>query len=176
MVMGREKQTRHLDGRTSGFEPMRVSEHIESCRAHTASLGDLSDTASQALHEWVEYEANEPHLGTCMDVVRQLVDQVVRHLLDQVYAALSPFGIVAHEIDPQYRAMDIAVACEAQRQILNRARQITLATIFILRGCGMERADHTDELIESLRDLEEGLRTVIDALHPATMSLPTPSH
>ncbi|HEY0682975.1 MAG TPA: hypothetical protein VGD45_11645 [Steroidobacter sp.] len=172
--MGSEKQSCR-DGRGRTFEPLRVSVHIESCRARTARLSNLAHAASQALHVCKQYEHDEPHLGTCVDVAQHLLDDVVRQLLDQVHTALSPLGIVSHDIDPQTRAMEIAVGCEAQRLVLDRARNLALATIYVLKSSGIEPADDTNEVVKSLRDLEEGIRTVLDGLHPATMSLPTPT-
>jgi hypothetical protein len=118
--MGSDKQFCR-DDRARTFEPVRVSEHIESCRARTARLSNLADAASRALHACIDYEPDKPHLGTCVDVAHQLLNDVLRQLLDQVHTALSPLGIVSHDIDPQTRAMEIAVGCEAQRLVLGRA-------------------------------------------------------
>lgn len=172
--MGSGKQSCR-DGRVRTFEPVRVSEHIESCRARTARLCNLADAASRALHVCNQCEPDEPLLGTCADVAHQLLDDVLRQLLDQEHTALSPLGIVSHDIDPQTRAMEIAVGCEAQRLVLDRARNIALAPKYVLKSSGIEPADETNEVVKSLRDLEEGIRTVLDGLHPATMSLPTPT-
>lgn len=156
-----EKPSRDL-GQDLAFDPVRVSEHIESCRAHAANLSGHAHIAAQALHECIEYEPHEPHLGTCMDVAVEM--------LDQVHAALSPLAIVSHDVDPQTRAAEIYARCETQRRTLNRAQHITLATTYILESSEIDRTDDTDEIIESLREIEGGIRMVIEGLHPAAMS------
>lgn len=156
----------HLTQHGGKFDALRVSEHIESCRAHAASLSGLAHIATQALHTCIEYGPDEPHLGTCMDGALEL--------LDQVHAALLPLGVVSHEIDPESRAVEIAAGCETQRGVLHRARHLTLAVIYVLRSSEMDGTDEADEIIESLHELEEGIRLVLDGLLPAAMSLPIP--
>jgi hypothetical protein len=95
-------------------------------------------------------------------------------LLDQVHTALLPLGVVSHDVDPQSRAADIAAGCEAQRRLLHRARHLTLAVIYVLRSSELDGTDEADEIIESLHELEDGIRLVLDGLLPAAMSLPTP--
>ena len=95
-------------------------------------------------------------------------------LLDQVHAALLPLGVVSHDVDPESRAMEIAAGCEAQRKVLHRARHLTLAVIYVLRSSEMDGTDEADEIIESLHELEGGIRLVLEGLLPAAMSLPTP--
>lgn len=174
LVMGSKRLAAQPDTQVIEFEPLRVAELIEACRAHTASLQDIANTASEALHEFFEYEIDEPHLGTCIDVVKQLLDEVLRQLLDRVLTALPPLGIVEHDADPAHRAMEIAAGCEAQRQQLLRARHITLATIYTLRS-SVEQCLEVNATIESLRDLEGGVREVFDGLNPLALGLPTPS-
>lgn len=161
--MGRKKQSRHLEQQIREFDPVRVPEFIETCRAHVASLQNLAHVTSRALHECYEYETNESHLGKCIDVVRQL--------LDQVLTALPPLGIVTPDADPQTRATEIAAGCDAQRQLLLGARHLTLATIQILKTAGLDPSAQNKEIMASLRDLEEGVRTAFDALSPVTANL-----
>lgn len=166
MAMGRKKQPSAPEKQVPEFDLVRVSELIEACRAHTASVQELADVTSQALHKCFEYESGEPHLGKCIDVVRQL--------LDQVLTALPPLGVVSHDADPQNRAMEIAVGCEGQRKLLHGAWHITIATIYILKRAGLDQSDQNNEIMASLRDLEEGIRTIFDSLNPITLALPTP--
>ncbi|WP_161827365.1 hypothetical protein [Steroidobacter agaridevorans] len=153
-------------GPVLSFKPVLVAEHIESCRAHAASLSGLANIATQTLHTCFEYGPDEPHLGTCMDAALEL--------LDQVHTALQPLGAVSHYADPVSRASEIAAGCEAQRKALHRARHLTLAVIYVLRSSEMDGTDEADEIIESLHELEEGIRLVLEGLLPAAMSLPDP--
>lgn len=150
------------------FDPLRASEVVEACRAHVASLQDIASTTSQALHEFFEYDKDEPNLGSCIGVVHQL--------LERVLSALPLLGLVLHDHDPVIRAQEIAAGCEVQRLSLLGARHVTLAAIYVLKSSFQEPCDHqVDETLECLRDLEEGIRLVLDGFNPVTLGLPIPA-
>lgn len=154
---------RDAEGRASGlgpdievpsFDPLVASELIEACRAHLASVIELTDVTVLTLREFYEYEHDEPHLWQCCELVRQV--------LMQVQAALIPLGIVSHEEDPFTRAAEIAKGCDDQRRLLLcPSVHVIRASIHILRG--VEPNDH-DQGLPALRDLESGLTLIIAGL------------
>ena len=136
-----------------GFDPLMVSELIEACRANVASLTELAEVTSRALHECYEYEDDEPHLWQCCDLVRQV--------LAQAQTALVPLGVISHETAPITRAAEVANGCEEQQQRLRPAVQVIRAAIYILRGL---ESNHDDQVHPALRDLESGIASVVDGL------------
>lgn len=143
------------------FDPLVASELIEDCRAHLASVIDLTDAMVGALRECYEYEDDEPHLWQCCDLVHQV--------LMQVQSALIPLGIVSHEADSLTRAAEIAKGCDDQRRLLCPSAHVIRASIHILRG--VEPDDH-DQVLPALRDLESGLSRIIDGLDRAIEACP----
>lgn len=135
------------------FDPLRVSELIEACRSHVASLTELAELTSRTLYDCYEYEVDERHLGQCCNRVQ--------HVLAQVQVALMALGIVSHETAPLTRAADIAKGCEAQRQRLRSAVHEVRTSIDILRGV---EPTHDDPVLTALRDLERGIATIVDGL------------
>lgn len=157
MITRKKKRGRLADpsraGKASGFDPVMVSELIEACRAHVASLVELAEATSQTLHDCCGREVDERDLGQRCDRVR--------HLLAQVQVALMALGIVSHETAPCTRASDIEKGCEGQQQKLRSAVQIVRANIDILRGVEL---NHDDPVLAALRDLERGIASVVDGL------------
>lgn len=145
----------------SGFDPLMVSEFIEVCRAHVASLMELAEVTSRTLHDCYECEADERDLGQRCDRVR--------HLLAQVQVALMALGIVSHETDPCTRASDIAKGCAALQQKLRSAVHIVRANVDILRGV---EPNHDDLVLTALRDLERGITGVVDGLERVIQQCP----
>lgn len=143
------------------FDPLVASEFIEACRAHLASVIELTDVTVLTLRECYEYDDDEPHLWQCCDLVHQV--------LMQVQAALIPLGIVSHEADPLTRAAEIAKGCDDQRRLLCPSVHVIRASIHILRG--VEPDDH-DQVLPALRDLESGLSLIIDGLDRAIEACP----
>jgi hypothetical protein len=139
-----------------GFDPLRVSELIEACRANVASLAELAEVTSRALRECYEYEDDEPHLWQCCDLVRQV--------LAQAQTALGPLGVISHETAPITRAAEVANGCEEQQQRLRPAVHVIRAAIYILRGI---ESNHDDQVLPALRDLETGIASVVDGLERA---------
>src|SRR5262249_40497219 len=147
------KRTRMRDEQAYKFDPTRASEILDSCRAHIADLTTVAALTSEALGEWFEYEPHEVHLGKCLAMVRQL--------LDQALMALPALGIISQGNDPQTLTMELACGCENQRMLILGARHITLATIFILRSSGLDQLSENRDVSQSLDDLEDGIRTVL---------------
>jgi hypothetical protein len=144
-----------------GFDPLMVSELIEACRAHVASLTELAEVTSRTLFDCYEYEVGEQNLGQCCDRVR--------HVLAQAQVELMALGIVSHEATPRTRAADIAKGCEVQRQELRPAVHELRASIDILRG---DEPNHYDPVLTALRDLEHGIATVVDGLERVILRCP----
>jgi hypothetical protein len=167
IAMGRKLPSGTFEKGVPELDLVRVSELIEASRAHTATVQDLADITSQSLHKCFEYESGEPHLGKCIDVVRELLNQVLK--------ALPPLGIVSHDADPQSRAKEITVGCEGQRKLLHGAWHVTIATIYILKRAGLDPSDQNIEILASLSNLEDGIRTIFDSLNPITLALPAPA-
>jgi hypothetical protein len=130
-----------------------VSELIEACRANVASLTELAEVTSRALHECYEYEDDEPHLWRCCDLVRQV--------LAQAQTALGPLSVISHETAPLARAAEVANGCEEKQQRLRPAVHVIRAAIYILRGI---ESNHDDQILPALRDLETGIASVVDGL------------
>jgi hypothetical protein len=144
-------------GQTSPpVDSVRTAELIESCRAHAASLVELAGGTAKALYECYEYEDNEPHLGHCCDLVRQI--------LEQSQSALALLGVVAHDLDPRLRAEEAARGCESQCQSLTQAMHVVRATSSIL---GRLETNHHDYILLSLHDLESGIAAVVAGLQVA---------
>jgi len=141
------------------FEPLRMAELIESCRAHAVSVTELAEVTSRALYECYQYEANEPHLGQCCDLVR--------HVLDQAASALVSLGVVSYDVEPRSRATEIE-HCEVQGQSLTRAMHVVRATISIVGR--LQPHAHEDVLL-ALRSLEGGIGSVIEGMGRATRGL-----
>jgi hypothetical protein len=165
MITKRKKRGRLADpsraAKASGFDPVMVSELIEACRAHVASLVELAEVTSRTLYDCDEYEADERDLGLRCDRVR--------HLLAQVQVALMTLGIVSHDTDACTRASDIAKGCEAQQQELRSAVHLVRASIDILRGF---EPNHDDPILTALRDLERGIASVVDGLERVIQRCP----
>ena len=159
------RQSRNQGRELRTFNSLRVSELIEDCRAHTATLQKLANVTSQALHECFAYEPDEPHLGKCIDAVGEL--------LDQVLTALLAVGVTSHDVDPLDRATEIVAACEKHRRALLSARHITKATIDILRRAHLDGSSRKDEVMASLREIDGGIQTIFESLNPTTLALPT---
>lgn len=157
MITKRKKRARLADPIAAagipGFDPLMVSELIEACRAHVASLMELAEVASRTLSDCYECEAEERDLGLRCDRVR--------HLLAQVQVALGALGIVSHKTALYTPASDIAKGCEAQQQKLRSAVHIVRASIDILRGV---EPNHDDPVLTALHDLERGIATVGEGL------------
>jgi hypothetical protein len=151
----------HPVSEAPSFDPLVASELIEACRAHVASLTELADVTARVLRECYEYEDDEPHLGQCCDLVRQI--------LVQVQAALIPLGIVSHDTDPLTRAAEVAKSCEEQRRLLCPAVHVIRASLSILRGV---EPNYHDEVLPALRDLESGMAMVIDGLERVVRRCP----
>jgi len=171
--MGTQKLADLPDTRVPGLDPPQTAALIETCRAHAASVIGIADAISQALHEFFEYEPDEPHLGMCFDAVCQLLEDARRDLLDPGVTALSALSVVASNAESTDRASEICAAIGSQRQNLLRARHITLSTLYVMRTNGIEQSPEVSETTQSLRDLEQAIQHLIDGLDAMTPKMPT---
>lgn len=161
MKRGTPKGVRRRETTAPAFDAIAVAEFIETCRAQIGSLAKLAGTISNALFEYYDYEGDEPELWQCCRLVRQV--------LEQAEAALTPLGVVSHDTSPLVRATEIATGCEAQRQWLHAAVHVVRATIHVLLDI---KPAHEGELLPGLRDLERGLLHVVDGLERVIQRCP----
>jgi len=161
------------DSRSPDFDPSRATDLIETYSAHAESVLGIADAISQALHEFFEYEPDEPHLGVCFDVVRQLLDSALRTLVNPLLSAPPPLGVVAPDAIPPSLATKISAGFETQRENLLRARHLTLATMCVIRSSDIEQGPEVRGTTESLLDMEEAIRHLIEGLDAITPRTPT---
>jgi hypothetical protein len=134
----------------------RTAELIEICRAHAASVAELAGVTAKALDECYGYEENEPHLGQCCELVRQV--------LEQTESALMTLGVISHDVESRLHA-EVAEGCELQRRSLTRAMHVVRATSAIL---GTFESNSHDHVLLALYDLESGIQFLIDGLRRVT--------
>lgn len=139
------------------IDPIRMGELVESCRAHAASVAELAGVTSKALDQCYGYEENEPHLGQCCELVRQV--------LDQTESALVTLGVISHDVEPRLHAEEVAKGCDLQRQSLTRAMHVVRATSAIL---GTLESNSHDHVLLALHDLESGIEFLIEGLRRVT--------
>jgi hypothetical protein len=138
------------------IDPIRMGELVESCRAHAASVAELAGVTSMALDQCYGYEENEPHLGQCCELVRQV--------LEQTESALMTLGVISHDVESRLHA-EVAEGCELQRRSLTRAMHVVRATSAIL---GTFESNSHDHVLLALYDLESGIQFLIDGLRRVT--------